>query len=106
MATLLLDLRTLLLDLTLPLEMATLLLDLRALLLDLTPPARPGPYPLSVDSPVSVRARLHCNSSDSIGRKSCTSMQLGRKCHVVLSSQLEPTWTLVPASHTSQFFRR
>ena len=70
------------------------------------PPARLGPYPLAVDSRVSVRARLHRNSSDSIGRNSCTSMQLGRKCHVVLSSQLEPTWKLVPASHTSQFFRR
>ena len=25
-------------------------------------------------------------------------MQLGRKCHVVLSSQLEPTWTLILVS--------
>ena len=62
---------TLVLDLaTILLEMATILLDLHTLLLHLILPSCstwpfPKPYPLGIDSPVSVRPRLHRNSSDS-----------------------------------------
>ena len=72
-----LDLITCLLDWTLLqdrttilFEMATLLLDLLTLLLDLILPSCstwpfPKPYPLWIDSPVSVQPRLHRNFSDS-----------------------------------------
>ena len=85
---------------TILLEMATLLLDLRTLLLDLILPSCstwpfPKPYPFWIDSSVSVQPRLHRNFWDSRAlelRLHATGQEV--PC-IVLSSQLEPTWTLI-----------